>query len=518
MTAEKSRYERTRHFELADFANANDLSIASKTSFVLLLLTLLWLPIPQAGKMPGGLSALSVFAVVILLLAAYARASALSKKERPMSAYLLGSSGLWALVWLSFSFAVCAHIFFIPKLIGIQALFSEEVWAALSATGNSVEVVLPSLRVWVFFTCMWIVAWRTSWLSQRQICQLLFVVFLASLFQASYGLWFFLSDGTSVLGLWDKQYYLGDATGTFVNRNHFSGMLAICWPLVLSGLFARKPLLFAQLSLGSRASIAAVYSLLVIFALVSAHSRMGTFAAFIGLATWGYVFVRSQPVGSTSLPRWLPYLVATISLVAAIWFGAGDILERYIALESGDGRIGIWSAIFHLPVNAWLFGIGPGNFEDVFRLVQPAYMKTRTIHAHNDYIEFLLEFGIILGALIAVCAAYSFWRLFPRGNLGLRAGALGSVTAIALHSTLDFNLQVPGAAIFFWVAIGLLFNSALVGNDVLESQVEPTENDGPQKSKRTRRSRQSKQENSNKRQRSKIPSTRQEWLALFRSD
>jgi len=60
------------------------------------------------------------------------------------------------------------------------------------------------------------------------------VLFAASSFQAIYGVAHLASGNTSVLGLWTKEYFFDDATGTFVNRNHFSGMLAIASPLVLS--------------------------------------------------------------------------------------------------------------------------------------------------------------------------------------------------------------------------------------------------------------------------------------------
>ena len=96
--------------------------------------------------------------------------------------------------------------------------------------------------------------------------------------------------------------------------------------------------------------------------------------------------------------------------------------------------------MFQLPLSAWVLGIGPGAFEDVFHLVQPEYLNVRFIYAHNDYLEFILEFGLIFSGVILFCVLYWVKKVYPSGGLGMRAGALGAVAAAGLHSIVDFNL------------------------------------------------------------------------------
>ncbi len=503
------------HHQAADLtkpAQYHVSNIGSEISFILVLLILIFLPIPQSGKMAGGLSILSVFAALVFFFAACSWAIAPDhfNNKKPIS--LRHDSGLWLIVWLVFCVGVLTHILLIAKLIGLKDMFSNDVWLHLSDAARSSDSMLPSLRVWSFFTCMWIIAWRVSWLSERQVSWLLLIVFCASSFQAIFGLAHFITGGSSILGLWDKQYYLGDATGTFVNRNHFSGMLAISWPLMLSALLANKPLLFARHAPIVRWSIAIFYSFIVMLAVVSSHSRMGTAVALLSIMVWGVVYARSRRSQQGQSLRWLPWLIIASSILLAVWFGLDDVLKRYTVLENGDTRIQIWSALFDLPAQAWIVGIGPGNFEDVFRLVQPAYMKTRTIHAHNDYLEFLLEFGLLIGIVIILSFAYWFWRLFPRGSMTIRAGAIGSIAAIAVHSTVDFNLQVPGSAVFFWVAVGLMMNRVLLPNlNRLDNETLPkslSKSTGTNKIRRR----------NSKRRRTKVPSSKQQWFDLFRSD
>ncbi|NNC98760.1 MAG: hypothetical protein HKN85_01125 [Gammaproteobacteria bacterium] len=459
----------------------------STVSFLLLLVTLAWLPIVKAGMMPGALSILSIFMAAVLVFAAFS--SSESRNGQP-----------WLIVWSVFSLCVLMHIFVIPKMFGMQRFFVNQELGQLGDVGNTASSSLPTLKVWIFFTIMWVTAWRVSFLTEFQISWLLKVVFLVSLFQGVFGLSHLFSDGVSVLGLWDKQYYLDDATGTFVNRNHFAGMLAICWPIVLSGLLASRPLLFRKQAAAVRYGIATLYSLIVFLALVTSHSRMGIAAACFGFLVWSVLYVRSRRYEQSGDNRWIPWAIGLFSILFALWFGVQDIVSRFTELENGNSRIWVWTAIFDLPSLAWIVGIGPGLFEDVFHLVQPSHQSVRFIYAHNDYLEFALEFGLL--QLIVLALVFSFWirRSFPAGNLTLRAGAIGSLAAVALHSIVDFNLQIPASAIFFWVAVGLLMNPNLVA----QNDRQPPRSTH-RKVKRKKQSRSARW-------------TKQQWISFFRSD
>ena len=54
----------------------------------------------------------------------------------------------------------------------------------------------------------------------------------AGVFQATYGAAEFLSGRQQIFG-YVKKYYLESATGTFINRNHYASMLAMCAPFAL---------------------------------------------------------------------------------------------------------------------------------------------------------------------------------------------------------------------------------------------------------------------------------------------
>jgi 3-polyprenyl-4-hydroxybenzoate decarboxylase len=85
-------------------------------------------------------------------------------------------------------------------------------------------------------------------------------------------------------------------------------------------------------------------------------------------------------------------------------------------------------------------------------------------HAHNDYLEAAADTGLIgLGLLLALGAA-SFIAalriLRTRHNADIRAAAFASIMAIAclaLHSTVDFSLQIPANAWLFSTLLALPF-------------------------------------------------------------
>ena len=73
----------------------------------------------------------------------------------------------------------------------------------------------------------------------RRRAEILIVVILASaVFQAIYGMAETFSGHNMLLGR-AKRYYLDSVTGTFVNRNHFSGFLEMAFPLSLGYLLVK---------------------------------------------------------------------------------------------------------------------------------------------------------------------------------------------------------------------------------------------------------------------------------------
>jgi O-antigen ligase len=103
-----------------------------------------------------------------------------------------------------------------------------------------------------------------------------------------------------------------------------------------------------------------------------------------------------------------------------------------------------------------LFGVG----WNAFSMAYPAYqtiMKDYWIgQAHNDYLQVLLDGGLLGLVLVAALLALVFRAALARAAhdpLGL--GLLGALLAFALHEIVDFNGQIPANAATF-VALGAI--------------------------------------------------------------
>ena len=459
--------------------------VSQQLALFLFLAIMLLLPIPKAGMMPFALPILIGFAVLIFLstyissIYAYGTSSGLSRREKNQKKITP-----WVIVYFIFLVFFSLSTWVWPIVLGWERFFGLRfdnlnlpMLSDMDAFGGS---KLRSLALLAFFSVVWFACWKTSVLNRKQIKLLIWVFLISSLFQAVFGLWHLLSLQSGVLGLWEKQFFIRDATGTFVNRNHYAGFLAICWPVVLAGLLARKPFLFSNIDHYKRLLIAIFYSLIVFLAIVASHSRMGVVASVFGVVIWFYFESKNnwhlnQRVSPKRSPQsafsklssrfLLKWFLVLIFLLFIIWFGIDDLLERYLQLENGDSRFSVWSAMFDLPVSALLLGIGPGAFADVFPLVQPSYFAYRFEYAHSDYIEFLFEFGIIGTSLLVLSLIYWIWRVFPKGQLSMRAGALGAIAAMGLHSSVDFTLQIPASALYFWITVGLVMNPHMLNEN-----------------------------------------------------
>jgi O-antigen ligase/tetratricopeptide (TPR) repeat protein len=117
-----------------------------------------------------------------------------------------------------------------------------------------------------------------------------------------------------------------------------------------------------------------------------------------------------------------------------------------------DGRIWIWRESLVVLKKHWLAGIGP----EAFNTVSPRYEgpwkgELISLHAHNDWLELLIEYGLPLGTVVLTASlvwlVLALRRCWHQSDplacwLGCAAGC--SLIAVALHSLADYPLRSPG--------------------------------------------------------------------------
>lgn len=149
-----------------------------------------------------------------------------------------------------------------------------------------------------------------------------------------------------------------------------------------------------------------------------------------------------------------------VGMIIPLSLGISPIVERFMRTNvSGEQRFAAWQGTLSAFRDFPLFGSGMGTFQHIFKVYQPDGLTLYWDHAHNDYLELLLEAGII-GTLIAAAFFFSLFRIMVKAewkgrDIYLGAAFFASITTMAVHSITDFNLHIPSNAILFSLILGL---------------------------------------------------------------
>jgi O-antigen ligase len=334
-------------------------------------------------------------------------------------------------------------------------------WAALSlAPGATLErllYVIPAMAA--FFA-----AREMGWFWRRRIwivvAPVIGVAFLESLL--GLGQFYF----ARIEGL-----ETGHVTGTYVNRNHFAGLLEMAFPLAVMAAVAcwRKgasrserqqsvlPALAAAALTGGAASL--------LMGVVLSLSRMGFIATLVAAGLTTFILLLSLgSTGSWWVRAFRVSALVAVPLFILILLPTGDLILRFTDIATGevskDIRMEIGRNTLQLISHYPLTGTGLGTYERGLYRYQTVVPMQTVNFAHNDYLQILAEMGII-GAVLA--GALGLWILFrPLSVLlsapnspkwPLAAGLLSALLTLMIHSLVDFNLYIPANALAFaWLS------------------------------------------------------------------
>lgn len=269
------------------------------------------------------------------------------------------------------------------------------------------------------------------------------------------------------------------AYGTFYNPDHLAGFLELCFfsalGLVTSILPSRERFLRWRDRLHSLSSKDRNILFLILFCtglillgIIYTKSRMGIFSTFVGFVFFVLSFIQSRRK-SVAVKR-VSYLVA-VMLVVSFYLGLDTIIERYkmagVDLDPEFGSRGsLWRTSLSAILDKPLTGNGIGTYRFVYQMYQPAHLQGYYTHAHNDYIEAGVEFGIS-GLVIIVAGVIVYFRKFlsrwrERHNpwaRGISMGALSGLVAVSVHSAGDFILRTYANGILFSMMLAIAYNA-----------------------------------------------------------
>lgn len=314
--------------------------------------------------------------------------------------------------------------------------------------------------------------------SRRRIRALLVLFFALGCAQALYGLVLYV--GGDGIGLWDPGHDDGSVSGTYVNQNHFAGLLEMTIPAGLGLLLmdrrrrethrGLRGLLRGITSNLQGQRVVILFGLLVMLAaliLSTSRGAVGSLGAAIALV----VLLAALRRGSGARELRIGLVALVLAGFAVLWLGAGQLAEKLEAAGLASNRADLRELSYAMIAEAPIMGTGVGTY----RWVLPPLKDERFgsgfyEHAHNDYLEVLGEQGIVGFGLLAAALGLvmtAIVRANARENDPFVEGALFASMvgcgSVLLHGLVDFNLQIPANAAYFAALLGVGAVAASLG-------------------------------------------------------
>ena len=244
--------------------------------------------------------------------------------------------------------------------------------------------------------------------------------------------------------------------GPYVNHNHYAGLMEMLlpFPLVLAA---------TQFTIGKQKIAVAGIAALMAGSIFLSGSRGGMVAFLAEMIVLGVLLLRLRQ-GSWKQPLMLGLFLAMV-IAFLVWIGSNELTRRLISIHAeareeinGGVRLTIDRDCLRMLLKRPLLGWGLGTFPTVYPGFRSFYTNFFVNEAHNDYLQLLVETGLV-GFSIAIwflvvvfrraAGKLQNWTETASGALTV-ASLLGCV-GILVHSFLDFNLQIPANAAIFYV-------------------------------------------------------------------
>ena len=163
-------------------------------------------------------------------------------------------------------------------------------------------------------------------------------------------------------------------------------------------------------------------------------------------------------------------MLAALVFAAGLWLAFPQVRDRF---GTGDiARVAIAADTSRMIRAFPLFGVGLGNFGSAFSLFRARTIESWAYgvdvdHAHDEYLEWVSEVGV-LAAILTVVLLIGLARTLlaargrdaPTSETVLLWGFATGATALLLHSFTDYNLHIPANALVFSFLVGGLVRLA----------------------------------------------------------
>lgn len=203
---------------------------------------------------------------------------------------------------------------------------------------------------------------------------------------------------------------------------------------------------------------------ILVIALTTTHSRMGNTAFFASLLIAGAIGIALSKHATRNVVVLLVSLVVLDLAIVGSWFGVEKLVKRLEETTVQNVQEREEPAAYALGIieNYPVLGSGAGSFYVTFPKYRPETIPNFFDYAHNDYAQIASETGVVgiglLGLVVAITLGVALRAQAVRRDplmRGMSFAAIMGITAILIHSWVDFNRHIPANAVFFMVLLAL---------------------------------------------------------------
>ncbi len=207
---------------------------------------------------------------------------------------------------------------------------------------------------------------------------------------------------------------------------------------------------------------------------LSRSAYLGVPVGVAAFALLSFFLVRRGALAHRGLLAAGALALVALSLSLAFAAGAGSISVQLRLAELGldEYRERLWFLTVPpmLSLDPWL-GAGANLFDQLSLRYRGAGFTAKPVHAHNDWLQLLIEYGrigFLLGAAFFLVHVSAGWRnamrlsrqTIPAGilpqsfELGLCTGGIAALAAVGAHAVFDYSLHIPAVALLTALAAG----------------------------------------------------------------
>ena len=467
-------------------------SQASSIIYIFLLLIFFISPLPLGSDRTWAYLALSGFCITLLasylfmqiLNSCYSKNSVTYSKTDP-SVYLI----LLLAIWFFIQGGLKIPISYLSMLTPVTADIYSSAHRALNIKDSHPFAVISldygqtynkALLTMGCFSVIFLMGQVIN--TQQRLKTFCYVIIFSGVFQAVFGILMTLT-GIEYLFFTPKTSYIGQATGTFVNRNSLAGYLEMTLSVGIGTLLGlhkaslknthhwRGKVQWMIEILLSPVAILRGLLIAMVVGLLMTHSRMGNAAFFNALLITGGVAVLYSPHF-----RKKGFYFVLMSIVSVDIFILGTLFDLDVVMDrientaaSNEDRDEVVQYALKMLPDFWLTGSGGGTFAYIFPYYKQKFILGLYDLTHNDYLQIFLEAGVIGSSLLisyTVLAIKKSFKLLKsdrsKFSRGIGFTVLMASTSLFIHSAVDFNLQIPANILLFttlltlpWVVINI---------------------------------------------------------------